>query len=944
MKFKDYMKGVGTQLASRGKRMATSKATASIAVSLLGAAVLVPAQFPAIALLAIGTPLLYHGTMSLLKPLNLRWGLGNWFKWNSTQGFNPASVSKGNRASGRKSAKQAAKPARIPEGKAVGDPMTDLLIRTLKQNDFTVTTDWKYSKEIIRSLPEKYDYLKADPDKVNGFVYEGVIHINPKSKSWETPVHEYTHIWAEVVRQKNPDEWKHIVELMKQEKKLWKDVRKAYPHLSSDDEIADEVLATYSGRRGAKRIREYYRDGTDADNALGYLFEALQQFWKQVCGFMHVRFTDKDQIADAVLSDFLKGEKLMKQIDPGKQTLNDRMPLGSVGVKQEDSKQSDNEHLNNSNMETKDKFRQFPDYIISDEQKVQIDKASFKLIDEINENRYPLSSDDINKVKNLRVEQDAEHRLYLQGTFDGLDFNIPFSYEEQLLYVKSAANYKDAVKYNAWAILNHNEDFKEFVVDSEKKSLVKALEAKLIPTIRKGEDIAFFPYNDMNYTDIKGVFISSVDNEPPVCIKEISETMSNGKDVSVYTDTFLSNQDYVFLKELHFDRSRPFYFRAVELKDSPDPGIAVDYDRPFDKFQKTVAEAYKCVNRPASDACPVFADFETAVDYAGKLYEIYHRESNDCKISDIFSLPGIEGNFIAVDSNSPELLREFSDKSRRSRYSPDFGLFSHCDEPPMIVVRASISNDNLYEFRNVAEEFFAAEFSVSQTGANRIPYGIKLPDTLSDCADIVLTRESFPVSLNHGNRPGFRFQSPVSPFVKFDQRGECKQKMLFLDGYAFDEFVSLGKQHRTGLYYPTIEEIEADPDKQQAVAARLGKDWNECTEFEKAYGSAVVFGKASRIECPKERYDAAVEAVRERTQSQTARAFTLEQVETINLASSCNGEMYDDGNLKAFYEQLHAEAVKDLKVPDKWKQDSLQELKDLSEGKTRGQFQGRGIV
>lgn len=31
--------------------------------------------------------------------------------------------------------------------------------------------------------------------------------------------------------------------------------QKLYPELKNDEEIADEVLATFSGRRGAKRLR-----------------------------------------------------------------------------------------------------------------------------------------------------------------------------------------------------------------------------------------------------------------------------------------------------------------------------------------------------------------------------------------------------------------------------------------------------------------------------------------------------------------------------------------------------------------------------------------------------------------------------------------------------------------------------------------------------------------
>ena len=37
-------------------------------------------------------------------------------------------------------------------------------------------------------------------------------------------------------------------------------MKKAYPELKTDDEIADEVLATYSSRRGAERLRKEMDD------------------------------------------------------------------------------------------------------------------------------------------------------------------------------------------------------------------------------------------------------------------------------------------------------------------------------------------------------------------------------------------------------------------------------------------------------------------------------------------------------------------------------------------------------------------------------------------------------------------------------------------------------------------------------------------------------------
>ena len=88
------------------------------------------------------------------------------------------------------------------------------------------------------------------------------------------------------------------------------------------------------------------------------------------------------------------------------------------------------------------------------------------------------------------------------------------------------------------------------------------------------------------------------------------------------------------------------------------------------------------------------------------------------------------------------------------------------------------------------------------------------------------------------------------------------------------------------------------------------------------------------------RFTEAVDAVRERTASQSAKAFTPEQRATIELAGHLGKS---GGGVAAVYEQLHKEATKDLDVPEKWKQDSLEELKDLAEGKTRSQGQGRGI-
>lgn len=154
-----------------------------------------------------------------------------------------------------------------------------------------------------------------------GFTVGGKIYIDPRIATSETPVHEYAHLWAEALRNGNPKEWQNVVELMKGSK-VWDEVKKRYPELKTDDEIADEVIATYSGRRGAERLREEQRkiaDGNggafekaEAISALERVKDALKKFWKGVADFLHIHYKNAEEVADRVMKDLLEG------VDPRK--------------------------------------------------------------------------------------------------------------------------------------------------------------------------------------------------------------------------------------------------------------------------------------------------------------------------------------------------------------------------------------------------------------------------------------------------------------------------------------------------------------------------------------------------------------------------------------------------------------------------------------------------
>lgn len=161
-----------------------------------------------------------------------------------------------------------------------------------------------------------------------GFTVGGKIYVDPRIATADTPIHEYAHLWGDMMRRVNPKAWGDIVRLMKGKGGLWGWVKKNYPELETDDEVADEVLAQFSGKRGAERLREEMRKTAEgsgsitekakAISALQRVKEALGRFWRGVAELLHIRFTTAEEVADRVMADMLHG------VDPRKVSNDNR--------------------------------------------------------------------------------------------------------------------------------------------------------------------------------------------------------------------------------------------------------------------------------------------------------------------------------------------------------------------------------------------------------------------------------------------------------------------------------------------------------------------------------------------------------------------------------------------------------------------------------------------
>ena len=162
-------------------------------------------------------------------------------------------------------------------------------------------------------------FLRTADGEVYGLVKDGRIYLDPKVATSETAVHEYTHLWGDMLRRKDSEQWSHTVKELKNSV-LWEEVKELYPELKTDDEIADEVLSTFSGRRGAERLREEARRVADGEGGvftkakaietLERVKEAIARFWEGVAKMFGInRYRSAEELADMAMRDLINGVK-----------------------------------------------------------------------------------------------------------------------------------------------------------------------------------------------------------------------------------------------------------------------------------------------------------------------------------------------------------------------------------------------------------------------------------------------------------------------------------------------------------------------------------------------------------------------------------------------------------------------------------------------------------
>lgn len=160
---------------------------------------------------------------------------------------------------------------------------------------------------------------------VYGWTNGTTVYLTESGMNPNTPIHEYTHIWAAAMKKHNPEGWKSIVKLLKGTP-VWNEVMADtnYANIhSSENQVASEALSRISGRENSAKMEAMAQQMIDenandtvkknrARKLLDRMRKSLQEFWswvgKELFGIKN--FESIEQVTDRILYDLVSGTDL----------------------------------------------------------------------------------------------------------------------------------------------------------------------------------------------------------------------------------------------------------------------------------------------------------------------------------------------------------------------------------------------------------------------------------------------------------------------------------------------------------------------------------------------------------------------------------------------------------------------------------------------------------
>ena len=175
--------------------------------------------------------------------------------------------------------------------------------------------------------PQQREFLRTSNGTILGYAKDGKIYLTDRGFNPNTPIHEYTHLWVKAVRNNNAELYDNLRDLFSRENlpDMWDELDNdpQYRNLSDEAKLS-EIIARFSGKRGAERMeqetqkliddakKEGKRAVADAISFRERMRNLLSRFWNWVGeNLFHIKhFGSREEAADRVLYDILNATDL----------------------------------------------------------------------------------------------------------------------------------------------------------------------------------------------------------------------------------------------------------------------------------------------------------------------------------------------------------------------------------------------------------------------------------------------------------------------------------------------------------------------------------------------------------------------------------------------------------------------------------------------------------
>ena len=187
----------------------------------------------------------------------------------------------------------------------------------------------------VVSTQEEFDALIEDVyakslstknQTIYGAVYRGKLYLNPRQRNFNTPIHEYGHIWLNTAKQERPDLYKKGMELITKDNAYIEQIKNNPDYIrvvkqmkkggatdaEIDSYIKEEALATAIGDKGEAFVNASVKRNFK---------EWLTDLFKNIQKLFGISTYTSEQLQDITLDEFLQG--ITVDILSGKEVFKD---------------------------------------------------------------------------------------------------------------------------------------------------------------------------------------------------------------------------------------------------------------------------------------------------------------------------------------------------------------------------------------------------------------------------------------------------------------------------------------------------------------------------------------------------------------------------------------------------------------------------------------------